>query len=76
MAGDYWKAEKFTLPVLMDYSDASARDYGVTGIPTIVIIRPDGTVHEVHSGVDADPQAYIRKVKTAIQSALDAPEAS
>ncbi len=76
LAGEYWKQEKFTLPVLMDYSDAAARDYGVTGIPTTVIIRPDGLVHEVHVGIDADGDAYIEKMKSAIQRAIEVPEAS
>jgi thiol-disulfide isomerase/thioredoxin len=68
-AGDYWKQQKFTLPVLMDYSDAAARDYGVSGIPTTVIIRPDGVVQEVHTGVGAD-DAYIQMMKTSIQRAI------
>jgi len=66
-----WAKKNFTLPVAMDYTDKVAGEYGVTGIPTGVIIRADGIVHAVHVGGGAD---YVQTMKDDIQAALKAVE--
>ena len=50
-ASRFWETSNYTLPVLMDYSDEVAGTYGVQGIPMTVIIRSDGIVHTVHTGL-------------------------
>jgi thiol-disulfide isomerase/thioredoxin len=61
-----WDTKGFTLPIAMDYTDEAAKAYGVSGIPTTVIIRSDGIVHTVHVGAaDAD------LLKQEIQEAVD-----
>jgi len=48
----FWQERRFTLPVLLDYTSETAVSYGVTGIPTTVVIRSDGVVHSTHVGFD------------------------
>jgi thiol-disulfide isomerase/thioredoxin len=67
-----WQKRGFTLPVAMDYTDETAHAYGVSGIPTTVVIRADGVVHEVHVGGGAN---YVDDLKRDIQAALDAVQA-
>jgi len=64
----FWKEQKFSIPVAMDYSDQTAADYGISGIPTTVIIRGDGTIHAVHVGAGDD---YANMLRRDIREALD-----
>ena len=64
----YWEKQHFTLPVAMDYSDQTAAAYKVSGIPTTVVIRPDGIVHAVHVGV---PGEYGETLKREIIDAFE-----
>ncbi len=73
---DFWKKHGHTLPIAMDYSDATAEAYGVSGIPATFVIRSDGTLHSRHSGVGAN---YVGELKEDIHralSALESPEAA
>lgn len=71
-ATTFWKAQGFTLPIAMDYTDATAAAYGVSGIPTTVIIRADGIVHEIHVGAGGN---YEQMMKDGITQAIKAIEA-
>ncbi len=64
----FWQEQKFTLPVAMDYSDQTAAAYGISGIPTTVIIRGDGTIHAIHVGAGDD---YINSLRRDIHAAVD-----
>ncbi len=68
-ARNTWKKRGFTLPILMDYTDDTTIAYGLRGIPTTVIIRSDGIVHNVHVGA-----ADVETLKNDIRSALEAVE--
>ncbi|HRP61860.1 MAG TPA: TlpA disulfide reductase family protein [Phycisphaerales bacterium] len=70
-AADFWKQRKFTLPVAMDMDDEVAKLYGVTGIPTTVIIRPDGIVHAQHVGAGEN---FVEQLKSEIREAIKAGE--
>ncbi len=70
-AKNFWNNKKFTLPVLMDYTDQTAASYGVSGIPTTVIIRADGVVHTAHTGLSPN---YAEQLKADIKAALEAVE--
>jgi len=67
-----WEKRGFTLPIAMDYTDEAAKAYGVTGIPTAVVIRADGVVHKLHVG---GSPTYVEDLKADIQEALKAVEA-
>jgi len=64
----YWAKQHFTLPVAMDYTDQTAAAYKVSGIPTSVVIRPDGVIHAVHVGVPAE---YVETMKREIIDAFE-----
>jgi thiol-disulfide isomerase/thioredoxin len=67
----FWEKQGFTLPIAMDYSDETAKAYGVRGIPTGVVIRADGIVHAQHVGAGGD---YVETMKQDIQDAIKAVE--
>jgi thiol-disulfide isomerase/thioredoxin len=64
----YWLKQHFTLPVAMDFTDQTAAAYKVSGIPTSVVIRPDGIIHAVHVGVPAE---YVETMKREIIDAFE-----
>ncbi len=64
----YWQKQQYTLPVAMDYTDETAGAYNVSGIPTTVVIRPDGVVHAVHVGI---PGEYVEPLKREIIDAFE-----
>ncbi len=65
---DFWAKQGYTLPVAMDYSDKTAASYSVTGLPTSVVIRPDGNIHVVHVGLPSD---YVETLKREIIDAFE-----
>ncbi len=65
----FWKKQGFTVPIAMDYSDQTATAYGVSGIPTTVIIRADGVVQAYHVGGISD---YVQTMKQDITEAIEA----
>ena len=65
-AKDYIAKKKFNYGCLLNGDDL-AKAYGVTGIPTLVIIGKDGTVAMAEIGLSDDSGASLRK---AIDAAL------
>ena len=64
----FWSDNKYNTKVLMaSGSDALTKDYGVSGIPTTVIIGTDGKVIETHVGFSPD---MVDVLKKAVTSAL------
>ena len=59
----------FTLPVGIDLDGAAARTWGVSALPTTVVITPAGLVASVHQGAGAD---YERKLEEEIRALLPA----
>lgn len=68
----FWKRKGFTLPVAMDYSDETAKAWGVEGIPATFVVRSDGIVHAQHSGAG---QGYVQQLQREIVEAIEALEA-
>jgi thiol-disulfide isomerase/thioredoxin len=68
----FWKKNGYTLPVVMDYTSQTARDYRLTAIPATLVIRADGIVHSFHSGMGAE---YVETLKGEITGAIEALEA-
>jgi thiol-disulfide isomerase/thioredoxin len=62
-AKDFWTKQAFTFPSLRDMGGAYIKQYGFNGIPATVVIGPDGTIAQIHSGfaptLDADLQKEI-----------------
>ena len=59
-AKGYWDAQKFAFESLLDFDDSVVGAYGVTGIPTSVVIGPDGIIKEVHQGFDPSMEMSMR----------------
>ena len=58
----FWIDNKYSAPVLMGSSDDKLTDnYGVSGIPTTVIIGLDGRVSTTHVGFSADMVDVLKK---------------
>jgi hypothetical protein len=72
-AKKFWAQRNFSLPIAMDFTDETAASYGVTGIPTTVVIRPDGVIHAYHSGAPPD---YAETLKREINEAIAAEDES
>lgn len=70
-ASKLWRQKKFSLPVLMDYTDETGRAYGINSIPNTVIIRSDGIVADQHIGLSPN---YIEDLKASITEAIAALE--
>ncbi len=66
----FWAEKKFTTAVLMGSSDSKlTSNYGVSGIPTTVIIGPDGSISSQHSGF-AGGEAMLKDLKESVAKAL------
>lgn len=71
----FWEEQEFSLPVLMDHESSLADQLRVQGIPTTIIVRPDGIIHAVHVGADLrDPAALVRRLLDEIREAIAASE--
>jgi thiol-disulfide isomerase/thioredoxin len=64
----FWTRNNYTLPVAMDYTDETARSYGVRGIPATFVLRADLVVH-------GQPHADAELLKQTILDAIAALEA-
>jgi thiol-disulfide isomerase/thioredoxin len=71
----FWAEKEFSLPVLMDHESKLADELQIRGIPTTIIVRPDGIIHAVHVGADLrDPAALVRRLLDEIRDAISASE--
>jgi len=65
----FWSKNKYSTTVLMGSgSDALTSNYGITGIPTTVIIGLDGSVLETHVGFSP---TMVDTLKQAVKKALE-----
>jgi thiol-disulfide isomerase/thioredoxin len=65
----FWSDNKYKTKVLMGSgSDALTKEYGVSGIPTTVIIGTDGKVIETHVGFSPNMVDVLKKAVTAALS--------
>src|SRR5690606_11335809 len=69
MVGEFWKKNRFSLPVALDLQDQADEGYQIPGTPMTVVIRSDGVVHGVHVGFNKS------KLRADIQAAITALEA-
>jgi thiol-disulfide isomerase/thioredoxin len=68
---DFWTAQKFVMPCLVDMDDAAIRAYGFNGIPATVVIGPDGKIAAVHQGIDPkNPAKIVDDLKAECEAAL------
>ncbi len=62
-AKKYMDSKKFTYGCLLK-GDPLAEAYGVTGIPTLILINKDGTIALAEVGVGGEPEKHLRAAIT------------
>ena len=66
----YWADNKFSTGVLMGSGDDKlTENYGINGIPSMVIIGPDGSISSQHTGFGGG-EAMLKDLKEAVATAL------
>jgi thiol-disulfide isomerase/thioredoxin len=64
---DFSKSQKFTMPVLLDRGDEAFKAFRSPGLPSMVIIAPDGTLFKYHQGLFPN---VVETVKDDVNRAL------
>jgi thiol-disulfide isomerase/thioredoxin len=67
---EYWRAQKFTIPTLLDLKKTLPGPYLIQSIPLTLVIDREGTVRKVHLGFDPDMVEHLQRDVNAL---LDAP---
>lgn len=57
----FLEAKKIDVPVLQDADEAVSGKYAIRGIPTSVIIKPDGTIAKVFVGIPPGGKAELER---------------
>ncbi|MBX3372542.1 MAG: redoxin family protein [Phycisphaeraceae bacterium] len=60
LVGGFWKERAFRFPTLIDFENEVVSAYRVSGIPTMFIIAPDGTVAKVFVGFGEGQEERLR----------------
>jgi thiol-disulfide isomerase/thioredoxin len=58
---EFWRSQRFAMPTLLDLGDETFRSYGNPGLPSLVLVAPDGTVARYHQGLFPDMQETLRR---------------
>lgn len=62
---EFWQQHDGTWPVATDPRSRAVREYSVTGVPTLLVVRPDGTVTWRHTGL-AGRDTLLEAVRRAL----------
>ncbi|MEF8887996.1 MAG: TlpA disulfide reductase family protein [Haloarculaceae archaeon] len=62
----FWREHDGTWPVATDPRSRAVREYSVTGVPTLVVVLPDGTVTWRHTGL-AGRETLLEQVRRALE---------
>ena len=60
-AAGFWKTKDYSVPVLLDLDYAVATSYHVEGLPTTIVIGPDGRIADKHVGFNPDMVNVLTK---------------
>lgn len=64
----FWEAHEGTWPVVLDPGVRAGQRFGITSLPTILVLAPDGTEVERRTGLVREP-ALVEAVDTALDGA-------
>ena len=64
----FWETHEGTWPVVLDPGVRAGQRFGVTSLPTILVLAPDGTEVERRTGLVREP-ALVEAVDTALDGA-------
>ncbi len=71
-AGEAWRKLGHEMPVLLADSEEISAAWGVSELPTTIVIGPDGKILAVHRGLDPQmPWKIVEQVREACLAALD-----
>jgi peroxiredoxin len=71
--GDFWSSQKLTMPTLLDLDDSVYAAFGSPGLPSMILIGPDGTILQHHAGFVADMvETLQQEVKNALAAEKNA----
>lgn len=62
---EFWQRHDGTWPVATDPRSRAVREYSVTGVPTLLVVVPDGTVTWRHTGL-AGRETLLEQVERAL----------
>lgn len=62
---EFWRRHDGTWPVATDPRSRAVREYAVTGVPTLLVVRPEGTVTWRHTGL-AGRETLFDQVERAL----------
>jgi peroxiredoxin len=69
----FLKQHNVSCNVALDSDGSTAEKFGITGIPTLIIIGKDGMVKSVHTGMEADLKAQLTQELQAMVTAEEIP---
>ena len=61
----------YTVPAVYDKLNAASRRFGVTALPTTIVIAPDGAIADITVGAETDADAAFQKYADMIDSMLE-----
>lgn len=60
-AAEFFKSQGFTMPCLLDLNNEVFKGFGSPGLPSLVIVAPDGTVFKYHQGLFPEMLETLQK---------------
>jgi peroxiredoxin len=63
----FWKSQKFTMPSFLDPDGVAFRAFGAPGLPSTVLVAPDGTILAFHESLLPD---MLETLKAEVRSGL------
>ena len=63
----FWRSQHFRMPTLLDSDNALFRAYENPGLPSMVLVAPDGTILKHHQGLFSNMQETLqREIRAAL----------
>jgi peroxiredoxin len=60
-AAAFWQSQKFTMPTLLDPDGIAFRAFGAPGLPSMVLVAPDGAILAFHESLFPDMLETLKK---------------
>jgi peroxiredoxin len=60
-AADFWRSQGFSMPTLLDLDGAVFRAFRAPGLPSMVLVAPDGTILRHHEGLFPDMEETLKQ---------------
>lgn len=57
----FWKSQGFTMATLLDPESKMFKAYGNPGLPSVVLVSPDGTILRYHEGVLPEMEESLKR---------------